>query len=65
MRELGIARAKANGQSLQQYLSAELDRLAATPTTAEWVARVQVRPRVAGITNDDVLAAIREGRGEG
>lgn len=34
-------RARANGTSLQRYLSAELARLAATPTLDEIIARIE------------------------
>lgn len=35
------ARAAASGKSLQQYLLAELDRLAKTPTMEEMLARIR------------------------
>jgi hypothetical protein len=38
-----VRRADAAGQSLQQYLSAELTRIASTPTVAEVLARVARR----------------------
>jgi plasmid stability protein len=38
-----LRRAEANGQSLQQYLTAELSRLAEKPTIEEWVARIERR----------------------
>lgn len=38
-----VRRAEAAGQSLQQYLSGELTRLASTPTVAEVIARVARR----------------------
>lgn len=37
-------RAKDAGQSLQQYLSDQLDHLAATPTVDEVIRRVERRP---------------------
>lgn len=40
-----VRRAEAAGQSLQQYLSGELTRLASTPTVAEVIARVARRRR--------------------
>ena len=36
-------RARANGTSLQRYLSAELTRLAETPTLDEIIARIERR----------------------
>lgn len=38
-----VRRAEAAGQSLQQYLSAELTRIASTPTMPEVLARVARR----------------------
>jgi hypothetical protein len=38
-----VRRAEAAGQSLQQYLSAELTRIASTPTVADVLARVTRR----------------------
>lgn len=37
------ARAAATGQSLQQYLIAEISRLVEKPTIDEWIARVEAR----------------------
>lgn len=39
------ARARATGRSLQEYLLAELEKLAGKPSAEEWLARVQERKR--------------------
>jgi hypothetical protein len=40
------ARAARSGRSLQEYLLAELERLARRPTAEEWLARVRARKTV-------------------
>jgi plasmid stability protein len=49
------ARASREGKSMQEYLRAELERLAALPPVRAWVAEVRERKR---------LAARRVARGE-
>ena len=58
------AKAAAHGQSMQQYLLAELTRLAGRPTNREILERAQERARHLGInvTSEQILSAIREGR---
>lgn len=53
------ARAAQNGQSLSDYLLAELREMAARPTLAELRARLRTHPAVAGI---DAAAAVRAER---
>ena len=40
-----VLRAEAAGQSLQQYLFAQLEKLVATPTMDEILARIEQRPK--------------------
>lgn len=42
------ARAAASGRSLQEYLLAELERLARRPTAEEWLERVRRRKAATG-----------------
>ncbi|MBS1907550.1 MAG: hypothetical protein JST33_13490 [Actinobacteria bacterium] len=55
------ARADARGQSLQQYLTAELTQLASRPTLPELLAELEQRPPQ-HIPRDAILKAIRDGR---
>lgn len=56
-----VHRAQAAGQSLQQYLTAELARLAATPTLDEMLERIDsyVTGHVSGA---DAVSALRSER---
>jgi len=42
------SRAAREGKSMQEYLRAELERLAARPSLREWLEHVQERKRAAG-----------------
>jgi hypothetical protein len=42
-----VARAAMQGQSLQEFLRAELERLAARPSIGAWLAQVRSRKRAA------------------
>ncbi len=53
-------RAAESGQTLSDYLMAELERLAARPTREEMLARLHSRKRVTLQT--PAVAVIREGR---
>jgi antitoxin FitA len=57
------SRAAANGQSLQEYLRAELDRLAERPDVPTWVRRVRTRVEKSGSTlsANDILRFRDEG----
>lgn len=57
-------RAESNGQSLQQYLTQELTRLANVKTNAELMAAITARGDRAPLTTEDILDAIRRGRSE-
>lgn len=56
------ARAEARGQSLQQYLTAELTEMAGNPTLAELIEEIQQQPAQPRISPDDIVSAIHEGR---
>lgn len=56
-----VARAEAQGQSLQQYLTAELTQMAAKPTLAELFAELAQRPPQ-HVPREAILKAIRDGR---
>jgi len=53
------ARAVERGLTLTAYLRAELDQLAARPTHAEMIERLQGRDRRGGPTTSDTVAEIR------
>lgn len=59
-------RAAASGRSLQQYLRAELIRLAGRPDNLAIVTRAQARVREAGegLTGDQILELLDAGRSE-
>lgn len=59
-------RAAASGRSLQQYLRAELIRLAERPDNVAIVTRAQdrVRETVEGLTADQILDLLDAGRSE-
>lgn len=58
------SRAAANGQSLQEYLRAELDRLAEKPDVQTWIRRVRARVEKSGgtLSAEDILHLRDEGR---
>lgn len=56
------ARAEERGQSLQQYLSAELARIAARPTLSEFLSGRARQPEVTTLTPESIVAAVHEGR---
>lgn len=55
------ARAEARGQSLQQFLTAELTQLAARPTLTEMLTELEQRPPQ-HIPREAILAALHDGR---
>ena len=55
-------RAAAEGKSLSAYVAGELSRIAARPTNAQIVARLQQRDRSAGPTSEEIVEAVRAGR---
>lgn len=58
------SRAEHNGQSLQQYLTQELTRLARARTNAELMDEITARGNRMHLTADEILEAIRRGRSE-
>ncbi|MFT4220780.1 MAG: antitoxin [Microbacterium sp.] len=58
-------RAKGAGQSLQQFLTAELTRLASKPTNAEIIARIRARDHKPSFSPEDVIAALHRERRRG
>ena len=60
-------RAKSQGKSLQEYLKGELERLAQTPSVAEWLAKVRAAqaqfPKL-DLTGDEIVELIHEDREE-
>jgi hypothetical protein len=54
-------RAESAGQSLQQYLAAELTRLATTPTMADVIERIR-RHRGGRVGFDEAVADLDEAR---
>lgn len=57
-------RARAHGQSLQQYLLGELQRLAATPTNAEIFEEIRARGQLVPLEPGLVARTIRDAREE-
>ncbi len=52
-----VRRAELAGQSLQQFLTAQLAAIAATPTLDEMLARIEARPK-GRLSHHETLAAI-------
>lgn len=59
-----VRRAEQNGQSLQQYLTQELRKLASVRTNAELMDEITARGNRMHLTADEILEAIRRGRSE-
>jgi plasmid stability protein len=56
-----VRRAERAGQSLQQYLSAQLVAMVATPTIDDMIARIEHRPK-GRLTRADAVSAISDER---
>ena len=56
-----VRRAEQAGQSLQQFLAAQLTLIAVTPTVDEMLARLEDRP-MGELTAADAIAALAEDR---
>jgi antitoxin FitA len=56
-----VRRAELAGQSLQQYLAAQLTALAATPTLDEMLDRIAQRPK-GRLSRRDAIAAVEDER---
>ncbi|MEO7197609.1 MAG: hypothetical protein ABIZ50_03975 [Solirubrobacterales bacterium] len=52
-----VRRAELAGQSLQQFLTAQLAAIAATPTLDEMLARIEARPK-GRLSRHDTLATL-------
>lgn len=52
-------RAASRGQSMQEYLRGELERIVAKPTLDDWLAEVRARKRVSvnRVTTESILEA--------
>jgi plasmid stability protein len=59
-----VSRASASGKSLQEYLRAELIRLASKPDMAAWLAGVREDKKHyrSSVTTEDILRARDSGR---
>lgn len=64
LHELLRARARAEGRSLSDYVLYVLERDLALPTTREWLERLKKDEPVTGVSSEDVLTALHEGRAE-
>jgi antitoxin FitA len=58
------ARARAEGRSLSDYVLYLIERDLALPTMREWLERLKEDEPVTGVSSEDVLAALHEGRAE-
>lgn len=58
------ARARAEGRSLSDYVLYVLERDLALPTTREWLERLKEDEPVTGVSSEDIVAALHEGRAE-
>ena len=59
VRDQIAARAAARGQSMQEYLRGELERLVAKPSVEEWLRQVRADKRAMtnSVTTEDILRA--------
>jgi plasmid stability protein len=59
------ARAALQGKSMQEYLRAELVRMAGKPSVKTWLERVRKRKRASQsrVSTEAIVKAIREDRG--
>ncbi len=58
------ARARAEGRSMSDYVLYLLERDLALPTMREWLERLKEDEPVTGVTSEDILTALHEGRAE-
>jgi antitoxin FitA len=56
-----VRRAEVAGQSLQQYLAAQLAAIVATPTIDELIARIEARPK-GRLSRESAKAALQDER---
>ena len=57
-------RARREGRNLSEYVLRLLERDLAKPTTREWLQRLKEDEPVQGITSEDIVSLIHEGRVE-
>ena len=57
-----VRRARSNGQSLQQYLAAELARLASRPSAEEVLERIEARDMGRRFSVEDAVESVRADR---
>lgn len=57
-------RARSEGRSMSDYVLRMLERDLALPTKREWLDRLKSRESVTGITSEEIVASIHEGRAE-
>jgi antitoxin FitA len=57
-------RARGEGRTLGEYVLTVLERDLALPSTREWLERVRGDEPVEGITSQEIVEAIQEGRAE-
>ena len=59
VRDRIAARAAARGQSMQEYLRGQLERLVAKPSVEEWLRQVRADKRAMtnNVTTEDILRA--------
>ena len=64
VRDRLAARAAGSRRSMQEYLLGELERLAATPTTEEWLEEVRERKQAYQVRlgAEEIVAAVDEDR---
>ncbi len=58
------ARARSEGRSLSDYVLYLIERDLALPTMREWLDGLKEDEPVTGISSEDVVAALHEGRAE-
>jgi plasmid stability protein len=58
------ARARAEGRSMSDYVLYLLERDLALPTMREWLERLKEDEPVTGVSSEDILTALHEGRAE-
>jgi plasmid stability protein len=57
-------RARRDGRNLSEYALDVLERDLAVPTTREWLERLREDEPVTGITSEEIVSLIHEGRAE-
>jgi antitoxin FitA len=58
------ARARAEGRSMSDYVLYVLERDLALPTTREWLELLKEDEPVTGVSREDILTVLHEGREE-